>query len=159
MTAGTNGSNITPGVPAWATQTAPSLYPPAAAATHLLGTWSKAPQEVTYTWTRGSSASASASASSAGGGSSGGASNSNKATAGAADGNEGTHLSAAAYEACRGRQTNVLVGDSHMRFSWNWVAYRYHDGQKAYLNTLDGKHGAVAARPLHIPHATHLLGA
>ena len=127
-------------VPAWAAQASPSLYP--LGATFHLGSWTKAPHEKNYVWIRGSIDNNSSS--------SGSNSNSTNIKPPSGDGDEGTHLAASAYEACRSRQTNVLVGDSHQRFNWNWVAYRYHDGQKAYLNTLDGKHGDVSFPRLNL---------
>ena len=53
-------------------------------------------------------------------------------------------LSKENYALCQKRQTNVLLGESHQRFTWSYLAYHYHDGQALYLNTLTEKHGDVS---------------
>lgn len=53
-------------------------------------------------------------------------------------------LSKESYALCQTRQTNVLLGESHQRFTWSYLAYHYHDGQALYLQTLTEKHGDVS---------------
>ena len=52
-------------------------------------------------------------------------------------------LSHEKYKECQARQTNIMVGESHQRFTWSYLAYHYHEGQKIYLETLERKHGDV----------------
>ena len=53
-------------------------------------------------------------------------------------------LSKEGYSQCQSRQTNIILGESHQRFTWNFLAYHFHEGQALYLNTLGRKHGDVA---------------
>lgn len=53
-------------------------------------------------------------------------------------------LSKGNYALCQAKQTNVLLGESHQRFTWSYLAYHYHDGQALYLQTLSEKHGDVS---------------
>ena len=53
-------------------------------------------------------------------------------------------LSKEDYSRCQSKQTNLIVGESHQRFTWSFLAYHYHEGQAAYLKTLERKHGDVS---------------
>jgi hypothetical protein len=54
------------------------------------------------------------------------------------------------FERCKNNHTNVLLGESHMRFMWSWVAYTYFDAQSKYLNTLERKHNDVSFYHLNL---------
>ena len=38
----------------------------------------------------------------------------------------------------------------HYRFTWNWLAYRYYDGQRQFLDALARKHEDVSFHHLNL---------
>eukprot|EP01041_Mallomonas_annulata_P011605 gene11605-24298_t len=57
---------------------------------------------------------------------------------------DGGPLDKQSFDACLARQSSDLIGESHQRYTWNYLVYKYLDGQKTYINTLEQKHGDIA---------------
>ncbi len=48
------------------------------------------------------------------------------------------------FSQCTAKTNLEIAGESHMRFTWDYLAYRYFHAQKTYLNQLEVKHSDIS---------------